>query len=75
MVKEHVPGDIHEKASDLDKINIEIPDFIKFYNFIESLKANKDIKDLLHYVGEHVLPVLEKKQDQKVLEILDIKCS
>ena len=43
---------------------------------MESLKANKDIKDLPHYNGEHVLPILEKKQDQtikKALELLDTK--
>ena len=37
---------------------------------------NKDIKGLPRFVGEHVLPVLEKKTDQSVkkeLEILDIK--
>ena len=43
---------------------------------MESLKTNKDIKDLPRYVGEHFLPVLELKQDQtikKVLELLEVK--
>ena len=43
---------------------------------MESLKNNKEIKGLPHYVGEHILPVLEKKTDQtvkRVLELLDIK--
>ena len=58
------------------EINNEIPEFIKYHEFMESLKANKDIKDLPRYVGEHVLPILEKKQDQtfkKALELLDTK--
>ena len=41
------------------KINDEIPEFMKFHDLMESLKVNKDIKDLPRYVGEHVLPVLE----------------
>ena len=43
------------------EINEEIPEFMKYHDFMESLKVNKDIKDLPRYVGEHVLPVLEKK--------------
>ena len=43
---------------------------------MESLKTNKDIKGLSKYIEEHILPVLENKEDQtikKVLEILSIK--
>ena len=43
---------------------------------IEGLKNNKEIKGLSRYVGEHILPVLEKNMDQTmkhVLEILDLK--
>ena len=43
---------------------------------MESLKANKDIKNLPHYVGKQVHPVLEKKQDQtikKALKLLEVK--
>ena len=43
---------------------------------MESLKNIKEIKGLPHYVGEHILPVLEKKTDQtvkRILELLDIK--
>ena len=49
---------------------------MKFHDLMESQKVNKDIKDLPRYVGEHVLPVLELKQDQtikKVLELLEVK--
>ena len=58
------------------EINEEIPEFMKFHDLMESLKMNKDIKDLPRYVGEYVLPVLELKQDQmikKVLELHEIK--
>ena len=58
------------------EINDEIPEFIKYLEFMESLKVNKDIKDLPHQVREHVLPILEKKQDQtikKAFELLDTK--
>ena len=37
------------------EINDEIPEFIKFHKFMESLKTNKDIKGLPCYVGEHIL--------------------
>ena len=43
---------------------------------MESLKTNKDVKDLPRYVGEHIPPVLEQKQDQtikKALELLEAK--
>ena len=49
---------------------------MKFHDLMENLKMNKDIKDLPRYVGEHVLQVLELKQDQtikKALELLKVK--
>ena len=58
------------------EINKEIPEFIKYNHLMESLKSNKDIKDLPRYIGEHVLLVLEKKQEnmiKKVLELLEVK--
>ena len=58
------------------KINNEVPEFMKFHDFMESLKQNKDIRDLSPYVAEHILLVLEKKLGQtikKALELLDIK--
>ena len=54
------------------EINQEIPEFMKFHDFMESLKVNKDIKDLPRYVGEHVLPVLEKRQDQRIKKALEL---
>ena len=59
-----------------NEIKEDVPEFAKSYDFIESLKSNKEIKGLPRYVAEHVLPVLEKKVDQKikkVLELLDVK--
>ena len=43
---------------------------MKFHDLMESLKTNKDIKDLPRYVGEHVLLVLELKQDQTIMKAL-----
>ena len=54
----------------------EIPEYVKYADLVESLKTNKDIKGLPKYIGEHILPVLENKEDQtikKVLEILTLK--
>ena len=39
---------------------------------MESLKTNKEVKGLPRYVGEHVLPTLEKKSDQTILKVLDL---
>ena len=54
----------------------EIPEYVRYAILVESLKTNKEIKGLPKYVGEHILPVLEKKTDQtmkRVLEILALK--
>ena len=43
---------------------------------MENLKTNKEIKGLQKYVGEHILLILETKEDQtfkKVYEILSLK--
>ena len=45
---------------------------IKFHYFMESLKVNKDIKDLPRYVGKYVHPGLRKKQDQTLKTALDL---
>ena len=39
---------------------------------VESLKTNKDVKGLPRYVGEHVLPALDKKTDQTIAKVLDL---
>ena len=57
-------------------MNNKIPAFMKYHDLMESLKANKDIKDLPRYLGELILLVLDKKQDQTInnaLELLEVK--
>ena len=57
-------------------INEGVPEYMKFHDFIEELKKNKDIKGLQRYVTEHILPVLIKKTDQtleNIVELLDVK--
>ena len=64
-----------EQLQTWTKINKEIPEFIKFHDLMESMKTNTDIKDLPRYIAEHVLPVLELKQDpifKKALELLKV---
>ena len=39
---------------------------------MESLKTNKEIKGLSKYVGEYVLPTLDKKTDQTMKDILEL---
>ena len=54
----------------------KISEYVKYADLMESLKTNKEIKGLPKYVGEHILPILEKKTDQtmkRVLEILALK--
>ena len=50
----------------------DIPEYIKYADLMESLKTNKEIKGLPRYVGEHVLPTLEKKSDQTILMVLGL---
>ena len=45
------------------EINEDVPEFVKYHDFVENLKSNKDVKGLSRFVGEHILPVLEKKSD------------
>ena len=58
------------------EVNQDVPMNTNYQDFVENLKLNKDIKGLLWFVGEHVLPVLEKKKDKtvkKVIELLNAK--
>ena len=50
----------------------EIPEHVRYADLIESLKANKEIKGLKKYVGEHILPVLEVVEDQTIMKVFDI---
>ena len=54
----------------------EISEHVKYADLVESLNTNKEIKGLQNYFGEHILPVLEVKEEQtlkRVLEILSLK--
>ena len=54
------------------EINEDVPEHVKYIDFVENLKVNKDIKGLPRFVGEHVLTVLEKKSDQTIKKVLEI---
>ena len=57
-------------------INEDVPEYIKYHDFIEELKKNKDIKGKQRYVIERILPVLVQKTYQtlnKVVVLLDAK--
>ena len=55
-----------------NEVNEDVPLNTKYQDFVESLKVNKDIQGLPKFVGKHVLPVLERKQDQLVKRVLEI---
>ena len=58
------------------EISVDVPEYVKYQGFVESLKINKDIKGLPYFVREHILPVLEKTTNQtvkKVLILLDVE--
>ena len=58
------------------EINKDVPPIVKYQDIIESLKVNKQIKNLPRFVGDHILTVLQKVEDQTiecVLEVLKIK--
>ena len=50
----------------------DIPEHVMYQDLMEPLKTNKEVKGLPRYVGEHVLPTLEKKSDQTILKVLDL---
>ena len=48
-----------------------MPEYSRYQDLIECLKSNKEIKGLTSYVNDHILKMLEKKEDQAVLKVLD----
>ena len=38
--------------------NEDVPEYVKYYDFIEELKKNKEIKGIQKYVAEHILRIL-----------------
>ena len=68
--------DLQKKIQTWLDVLKEIPEHVKYADLVENLKTNKEIKGLQKYVREHILPILETKEDQtlkKVLEILTLK--
>merc|ERR1712030_208507 len=55
-----------------NEVNEDVPTNVKYQDLVENLKINKEIKGLPRFVGEHVLPVLEKMQDQTVKKVLEL---
>ena len=50
-------------------INQDVPENVKYPDLIEELKDNGDIKGLPEYIVDHILPVLEKKEDQTITRV------
>ena len=51
------------------EINEDIPEFAKCHELIEELKKNKEMKWLQRFLADHILPVILKKDDQKVAKV------
>ena len=56
-----------------NEVNEDVPPNTKYEDFVESLTTNKEIKGCPHFVGEHVLPVMEWNEDQVVKKREPIK--
>ena len=54
------------------QINKDVPENTRYQDLIESLKTNKEVKDLPKFVSEHVLTVLKEVDDQTTKRVLDI---
>ena len=50
----------------------DYPVYGKYQDLMESLKTNKEMKGLPRYVGDQVLPTLDKKTDQTIAKVLDL---
>ena len=58
------------------EINADVPEHVKYHDLIEELNKNDYIRVLPEYIADHILPVLEKIEDQtltKVAGLLDIR--
>ena len=54
-----------------NEINRDVPEYRRYQDMVEGLKMNKEVKGLSSYVNDHILKVLERKEDQTVIKILD----
>ena len=65
-----------KKLATWSEINADVPEHLKYHELIEELKKNDDIRGLPEYIADHILSVLEKKEDQtitKVTGLLDVR--
>ena len=69
MDKEDVLRDISQTIATWSEINKYVPENVKYHDLIEDLKKNSDIKGLPEYIPDHILPVLEKKEDQTITKV------
>ena len=53
--------------------NADVPVNGQYQDLVEFLKINKDKKELVKYVGNHILPVLNTQECQTVKDV--IECS
>ena len=51
------------------QINEDIPETAKYHELIEELKKNKEIRGLQKFLADHILPVIEKKEDQNIRKV------
>ena len=51
------------------EINQYVPENIKYHDLIEELKKNGDIKGSPDYIADHILLVLENKEDQTITTV------
>ena len=54
------------------QINEDIPEFARYHELIEELKRNKEIRGLQKFLAEHILPVIETKDDQNVKKVVTL---
>ena len=54
------------------EINEDVLKFARYHELIEELKKNKDIKGLQRFLADHILPVILKKDDQKVGKVITL---
>ena len=54
------------------EMNKDVSEVVRFQDVIESLKINKEIEGLAQYVGEHVIPKLDRIEKHTVIEIVKL---
>ena len=54
------------------QINEDILETAKYHELIEELKKNKEIRGLQKFLADHILPVIETKEDQNVKKVVTL---